>query len=95
MISKEEKERCRYGFYRQLEGIACAKHEAGFDLYDFQEKKRLESLVGVAERGLLVRFGEAKEALGLNVAKGMLRDEARELARLYMELAEKAEEIAT
>ena len=95
MIDVKEKERYRYGFYRLLEGIACAKHEAGFGLYDFQEKARLESQAGVEERGLLVHFGAAKDALGLNIARGMLRDEARELARLYTELAEKAEEIAT
>ena len=87
-------DRYRFGFYRILENAAGCEHQAGFSMVCPQEQVGLRDKAGQYKKQLLVHFGAAKDALGLGVASQLLVDEARELARLYSELADYAEEIA-
>ena len=89
-----EEERYRFGFYRLLEDAAGCEHQSAFSMIDPQERVGLHEKAEQYKRQLLVHFGAAKDALGLGVASQMITSEARELARLYSELADYAEEIA-
>lgn len=89
-----DEDRYRYGFYRLLTGAVGCEHEATFGLFDYQEAANLQSKAKMAKEHLLIQFGAAKDALGINVARHMLVSEAQELARLHAELAKYAEEIA-
>lgn len=84
----------RFGFYRLLTGAVGCEHEATFGLFDYQELANLKAKAKLDKEQLLLHFGAAKDALGLGVASQLLVDEARELARIYSELADYAEEIA-
>ena len=78
----------RYGFYRLLEATVGYGHDASFSLYDCQEQANLRSKAELNKREIFIQLGAAKDALGDNVARHMLLDEARELARLYADLAD-------
>lgn len=89
-----DKDFYRFGFYRLLTGAVGCEHEATFGLFDYQELANLQARAKLDKEQLLLHFGAAKDALGINAARRMMIDEARELARLHAELAEYAEEIA-
>ena len=89
-----EEDRYRFGFYRLLEDAAGCEHQSAFSMIYEKEREGLRDKAEQYKKQLLVHFGAAKDALGLGVASQLLTQEARELARLYSELADYADEIA-